>query len=94
MIVLVVNFKIKEGQKAAFLEVMNPLMAGSQSEPGCIEYNLFGDTEDANALVLIEKFQDQAALDFHNEAEHFKQYAPKLGDFCDSVSVGRFSPVE
>ena len=93
MIVLVVNFKVKEGQKDAFMEVMKPLMLGSQSEPGCIEYNLFASDDDANALVLIEKFQDQAALDFHNEAGHFKQYAPKLGDFCDNISAGRFAPV-
>jgi len=92
MIVLVVNFQVKEGQKEAFLEVMNPLMAGSQGEPGCIEYNLFAKEDDANAFVLIEKFEDQAALDFHNEAEHFKQYAPKLGDFCDNISAGRFGP--
>jgi len=93
MIVLVVNFTVKDGKIEEFLTTMTPLIAGSQAEAGCIEYNLCAKDEEPNAFVLLEKFQDQAALDFHNESAHFKQYASKLGDLCDNITAGRFAPV-
>jgi len=93
MIVLVVNFKIKEGKRAEFLEAIAPLVEGSQNEPGCIEYDLFADTEDANAFVLLEKWPDQAALDFHNTTDHYRNCGPKVREFCEDVTLHRFVPV-
>ena len=94
MIVLVVNFQVKEGMKEAFSGVLAPLIEGSQKEEGCIEYDLYKDDQKENVFTLLEKWKDQAALDFHNETAHFKTYAPKLGELCENISMSRLIPVE
>jgi len=93
MVVLVVKFEVKEGKKEEFLNVMDALVTGTRKEPGNIQYDLNSDVENSNKFVLFEKFEDQAALDFHNQAEHFVTYAPKLGDLCENISVDRCTPV-
>jgi len=93
MILLVVNFKVKDGKSEEFLATIKPLITGSQAEAGCIEYNLFADDEKANTYMLFEKWVDQDALDFHNNTEHFLTHGPKLGDLCDEIILTRAVPV-
>jgi len=92
MILLVVNFEVKDGKKDAFLALMNPLVAGSQAEEGNIEYDLYADTEHPNGFVLIEKWKDQAALDFHGTTDHYRNNASKLGELCNKTELRRFVP--
>jgi len=92
MIVIVVNFQVKEGKKEAFMEVVGRLIAGSQKEEGNIEYDLFADMEKPNAFVLLEKWQDQAALDFHVTTDHYTSNVKDAGTLCDEVIINRFVP--
>ena len=93
MIVLVVNFEVKVGKKDAFMEVMNQLVEGSQGEAGNIEYDLYADMEKSNAYVLLEKWKDQAALDFHRTMDHYTGNVDKLGELCSKVVVNQFAPI-
>jgi len=94
MIVIVVNFDVKEGKKEAFMEVVGRLIAGSQNEAGNIEYEIFADMKKPNAFVLIEKWKDQAALDFHVKTDHYTGNVKELGALCAEVVINRFVPVE
>lgn len=94
MIVLVVNFFVKEGKKDEFLTAIESLVVGSQAEAGCIEYNLYADDQVANHFVLVEKWQDQAALDFHNNTDHFINNVDHVGALCDNVTLTRAVPIE
>jgi len=91
MIVLVVNFEVKEGKKKEFLDVMDLLIDGSQKEEGCIMYEMYEDVENLNAFVLLEKWLDQAALDFHNTTDHFVAGFPKIQELCDKIALGKFN---
>ena len=92
MIVLVVNFKIKEGKKEAFLDVIGRVIAGSQKEEGNIEYDLFADMEQPNEFVLLEKWKDQAALDFHKTTDHYTGNIKEVAALCDEVIIKSFAP--
>lgn len=94
MIALVVNFQVKKDKVDGFLTTIAPLIKGSQAEAGCIEYDLYQDDEKDFTYTLIEKWKDQAALDFHNQTDHFKTYAPPLGDLCENVTLNRLIPTE
>ena len=93
MVVLVVNFDVKPEKRAEFLEVMDVLVPASVAEAGCVQYELFNDIKDINEFVLFEKWQDQAALDFHNKTEHFATCGGKLGDLCASIEVNTFGAI-
>ena len=93
MIVLIVNFKVKEDKKDAFMDVIGRLIEGSQNEAGNIEYDLFADMGDANKFVLLEKWKDQAALDFHKTTDHYTGNINEIGALCNEVTINRFNPI-
>ena len=93
MIVLVVNFEVKEGKKEAFMDVIGRLIEGSQNEAGNIEYDLFADMEKPNAFVLLEKWKDQDALDFHKTTDHYTGNLDAIGALCSEVTINQFVPV-
>lgn len=93
MVALVVKFDVKPERRADFLAVMDVLVPASQNETGCIQYELFNDVKDINEFVLFEKWQDQPALDFHNQTKHFEECGPQLGDICADVTIETYGPI-
>ena len=83
---------MKEGKQEAFLEVMAQLIEGSQNEEGNIEYDLYVDTEKLNTFTLLEKWKDQAALDFHKTTDHYVNNGGKIGGLCNKVELNRLVP--
>ena len=74
MIVLTVKYTCKSGKADDVLAVMRqmaPLV--KQHEPGCRTYQISRSTENPDLLFLYEVYEDQAALDFHAQTDHFKQ---------------------
>ena len=56
------------------LPVFQAVVQGSQEEEGCISYNLHQDINDSTRFVMLEEWKSQAAIDFHNNTEHFKTF--------------------
>jgi quinol monooxygenase YgiN len=49
------------------------LRAKSLAEPGCLDYAVLASVDDRNALVLIERYRDSAALEDHRLSDHFQE---------------------
>ena len=83
----------------AWGDAMLPLIDGSKEEPGNKRYVLHRPCQEgslaagnASRFTLIEEFDDQAALDAHNNYDHFKQYAPILGESA-AVTITKLTPL-
>jgi quinol monooxygenase YgiN len=80
MIHIVAVLTAKMGHRAALLAAFKSIVPAVREEPGCIEYQAVVDLESstakfgADAMVVIEKWQDQAALDAHNDGEALKGF--------------------
>ena len=79
MLVLVVNLEVIEGKGAELAAVTRDLVAGSQAEEGCIEYDLYENKDAPNSFVFIEKWKDEAALDAHTKMDHYVNNIGKIG---------------
>jgi quinol monooxygenase YgiN len=83
MIHIVAVLTAKMGHRAALLAAFKSIVPAVHEEPGCIEYQAVVDLDSspakfgADAMVVIEKWQDQAALDAHNEGEALKGFLEK-----------------
>ena len=83
MIHLIAVLTAKIGHRASLLAALNAIVEEVRAEPGCIEYQPLIDLSyspekfGANALVVVEKWQDQAALDAHNEGAALKSFMEK-----------------
>ena len=93
MIHIVAVLTAKIGHRAALLAAFQSIVPAVHEEPGCIEYQAVVDLDTspvkfgADALVVIEKWQDQAALDAHNEGAALKEFLEKAKHIMAQADV-------
>ena len=81
MLGVIAKLTIKTGTNAAFETAMKALQDKVRAdEPGNKLYALH-KTDDVNVYVMLERYDDQAALEAHRAAPHFKELGRKLGDY-------------
>ena len=69
------------------------MVAPVRSEAGCRSYNL--DEAADGDLVLIEGYNDQAALEHHRTTEHALNYRAQLGPrLASPISVTVLAPLD
>ena len=75
MLALVVTFDVKREHAADFLKAILAQAANSLAkEPGCRQFNVCVDPEDACRILLYEVSDDQAAIERHRTTPHFAAY--------------------
>jgi quinol monooxygenase YgiN len=80
MIHIVAVLTAKMGHRAALLAAFKSIVPRVHEEPGCIEYQAVIDLDTspakfgADAIVVIEKWEDQAALDAHNDGAALHEF--------------------
>lgn len=67
----------KSGSAQAFAREMTEpgLVAAVRQEEGCEQYDYFLPLNDPETVLLIDRWQDQAALDAHHKSDLMKQIA-------------------
>ena len=67
----------KNGSARAFAAEMmeSGIVAAVRAEEGNLRYEYFFPMEDPETVLLIDKWQDQAALDFHHKSPMMEQIA-------------------
>ncbi|MDR0817909.1 MAG: antibiotic biosynthesis monooxygenase [Clostridiales Family XIII bacterium] len=78
MIVIVAKNTLKPGKAEEFKAAAAPLIEGTRAEAGNISYELYADIADPNVFTFIEKWQDEAAIESHFAAPHFKAAGPVI----------------
>lgn len=71
---IVAIMSVKPESVKDILAIYQPLVQGSQEEEGCIFYNLHQDISDSTKFIMLEEWKSQAAIDFHNNTEHYKAF--------------------
>jgi len=74
MIVLKVDMLVKPGAEEKCKEYIRLLHEQSRQEPGCLLYVGHQSLENPRKFLFYEQYKDQAALDFHRNTPHYKQY--------------------
>lgn len=80
MIVLHATFPIDPSQRERALELAEMLVEESNEEDGVIDYRAAVDVQDENVLRFIERYEDEAAVEAHNESDHFAELEAALPD--------------
>ena len=79
MIRLVVHMRVSADKLDKYLELAKEVTAETNAkDSGCIQYELFRDTQDPLHFVMLEEWENQAALDAHLKAPHFTGLVPKM----------------
>ena len=84
MISIFVTIRIKEGFSDQFTEASFGDSQGSvRDEPGCIRFDILKNSEEPNLFHLYEVYEDEAALDAHRNAPHYKKWRATVEDWFD-----------
>jgi quinol monooxygenase YgiN len=73
-----------------FKQLVAEIVSKSKSEEGCLSYNVFQETiNQSSTFVFWEEYLNDAALEQHNNSEHFKQFfiAATLMFSCEPVLI-------
>lgn len=77
---VIARLKIQEGKNEEFESIFSELAAAVHAkESGNNFYALHRSRDDNTAYVVLEQYEDQAALDAHGQSDHFKTIGAKMG---------------
>ncbi len=71
--VLTARWTAKPGEEEAVLDCLRRLAVPSRAEPGCRFYQPTRSVDDPRVFLILEIYDDEAALKAHAESDHFKQ---------------------
>jgi quinol monooxygenase YgiN len=80
VIIVTATITAKPGKRDELISKSQDLIKSTRSEPGCISYNLYASTENEDALVMIEQWENKEVLDTHMQTDHFKAFGVAIGD--------------
>lgn len=92
MISIVAKFNVQVDKKDEFLALAKELVVKSNQEEGCIAYEINQNLEDSSVFAMLEQWKDEAAIDAHNNSDHFKAIVPQLSGLCE-VEVDLYKQV-
>ncbi len=78
--VIIAKISVKPEEVKNFTEAAKDIIENSNTESGCIYYQLFQDPYDSSKFVFVEEYKNQASVDTHFAAEYFKAFGPKISD--------------
>ena len=84
MISIFVTIQIKPEFRDQFREASLGASQGSvRDEPGCFRFDILQDSSDPNRFHLYEVHADEAALENHRNAPHYRNWREAVGDWLD-----------
>lgn len=78
MIVRRIGFE--PGHRERWMAHTDGLITATRAEPGCRRFEILLDPSAANEVVVLEQFQDEAALTAHEATVHFVEFLMSTQD--------------
>jgi autoinducer 2-degrading protein len=72
-----------------YIENMRICAEKTNQEPGCIRYEVMQDVDDPTLMFLYQVFEDDAAYQSHQDAEHHRVWIEKSQPWRDQGAPGR-----
>lgn len=77
---VVAILEAKSGKAKEVEQILKACVAPSRAEAGCRFYTLHVDLENTQRFVFVERWADQAAIDFHKKTDHYLAMASAAAD--------------
>lgn len=72
-IVALAHWQVRAGHLDDVLAHVVELRAASLAEPGCLGYEVFRPLDAHDALLLVERYRDDDALQAHRHSAHYRE---------------------
>lgn len=94
-IVLFVEFQFETKDMILATELLTEMQNHTiELEEGCIAYDILLNDEEPNTIYLYECYENNAALDVHNNTSYFKEIVnEKLSPLIKSRKILKLNPI-
>ncbi len=86
MIVLAAKFVGKPERRGEIIRLAAKVAEPSRAEAGCISYNFYEQQPATNEFLFFEEWADQAAVDFHFQTPHFKEFMEEFPELIQGAA--------
>lgn len=87
MIIIAGHARMDPAQAEAVRPHLAEMQADSRKEPGCLSYDLTPSAADPGFVLILERWKDQAAVDYHFQTPHMAKFVSALAKFSRKVDV-------
>lgn len=90
MILITAKAAVLPDDSESYRAICKTQVQKSRKEPGCIDYGYYEDAMEPGTFIFVEKWIDQAALDFHFAQDYcsdFIKRARKLASAMSSIEI-------
>ncbi|PAK87400.1 putative quinol monooxygenase [Lentilactobacillus parakefiri] len=87
MKVINVELSVKPGMQSDYEAFIDELVTGSRGEAGNVSYDHFKKLHSDTDYEIIEHWQDDKAVEFHNNTPHFQKFLAGVGEFLTKDPV-------
>lgn len=88
----IITIELEPGAREKILARAPEAQAATRAEPGCLAYDFFTCTDDADKLVFVESWKDEAAHAFHMNQAHTKRFIAFHEQFHRSLTFETINP--
>ncbi|MBG3021666.1 putative quinol monooxygenase [Proteus sp. WDL240414] len=84
---LIATIVAKENHENEVLSACKAMIKPSHKDEGCIQYELHKDTTQPRTFIFFEIWENQSAIDKHNETAHMKAFVENLKDKIELLDI-------
>ncbi|WP_429080549.1 putative quinol monooxygenase [Aeromonas bivalvium] len=89
-ITVIAELEAKPEFAAECRAALDPLIAATLQEPGCLRYQLHQSLESPHGWMLYEEWESESALLAHQQQPHFLAFVASTRGWFASTSVRRY----
>jgi quinol monooxygenase YgiN len=84
----------KPGKEAEFQDKMTAQAKRClANEPGCLQFDVVQDPKNPTRFVMLEVYKDDAAIQAHQDSQHYKDFRPIVGELVADRKIEILSMV-
>ena len=93
MIIVEVNYQFESGRREAFCQavIQEGILTATREEKGNLRYELFYPAQTPDSLLLLERWEDEAALERHFATPHFQRMIALEKELSQDAQFQRFA---
>ncbi|MBP2249732.1 quinol monooxygenase YgiN [Halarchaeum solikamskense] len=69
------------------LDVLASMAAESRAEAGVVDYRVTTDVEEPNVAHIVERYEDEAAFDAHENSAHLDAFQSEMAPLIDGEAT-------
>ena len=73
MVVMLLRFTVDPLNRAEIVKIIRPIVNPIEAQPGCLLFQLYSETDNGDALLLLQKWRSQEDLDKFIRSRDFKR---------------------